>query len=86
MGTPGLNVDPLTIEEDATALMPASTNITMGNTGNFPARYTATVVYDEMDLLSADFNSGIPVDWTIVNNGTNNVTWTDTTNLYGQFL
>ncbi len=86
LGTPGFNVDPISITEDATATMPAMVGLTMGNTGDFPANYTAAVVYDEMDLFSADFNSGMPGDWTIVNNGTNTVTWTDTSNIFGQSI
>jgi hypothetical protein len=87
LGTPGFNVDPLSIEEDATAMMPiATTDITMGNTGDFPASFTASVVYEENDLFSADFNSGMPIDWIIVNNGTNDVSWTDTTNIFGKSI
>ena len=60
LGTPGFNVDPLTITENATPVMPAMVDMTMGNTGDFPATYTASVVYDETDLLTENFDAGIP--------------------------
>jgi hypothetical protein len=85
LGTPGFYVTPLSIEEDATASVPiVNTDLKMGNTGDFPSSFTANVVYDEIDMFSANFNSGMPVDWTIVNNGTNDVTWTDTTDIYNK--
>ena len=85
LGTPGFYVTPLSIEEDATASVPiVNTDLKMGNTGDFPSSFTANVVYDEIDIFSANFNSGMPVDWTIVNNGTNNVTWTDTASIWNQ--
>jgi hypothetical protein len=87
LGSPAFIIDPLSITEDATATMPViNVDMTMGNTGSFPASYTATVVYAESDLLSANFNSGMPVDWTVVNNGTNNVTWTDTASIYNKTI
>ncbi len=78
LGTPAFNVDPITITEDVIVGMPVSVDMTLGNTGNFPASYTANVVYDEVDLLTEDFDTGIPVDWTVVNNGNTTNTWIDT--------
>jgi len=86
LGAPAFNVDPLSIEEDASETIPVvNTDMTMGNTGDFPTSFTASVVYDEMELLSENFDAGIPVDWTIINNGNNNVTWTDTTSSYNNY-
>lgn len=83
LGTPGFNVDPLTIAENATPVMPAMVDMTMGNTGDFPTTYAASVIYNETDLLTENFDAGIPGTWTIVNNGNNSVTWADTTGKYG---
>ena len=75
LGTPGINVDPLTISEDVCEAMPASVDLTIGNSGDFPANYTATVVYNETELQNENFDGGIPATWGIVNNGNNAVTW-----------
>jgi hypothetical protein len=83
LGAPAFYADPLTITEDVYQPIPVSVDLTMGNSGGIPTTYTATVVYDEVDLLSEDFNSGMPVGWTVINNGNNAVTWTDTTDRSG---
>ena len=64
---------------------PASVDLTLGNTGNFPTSYSASVVYDETELMSENFDSGIPGTWTIINNGNNSVTWVDTTAAYNGY-
>jgi hypothetical protein len=85
LGAPAFYVNPLSITEDATTVMPASVDLTMGNSGSFPTGYSANVVYDEVDLYTEDFNSGLPGDWTVVNNGNNAVTWVDTTSSYNGY-
>jgi len=76
LGAPAFNVDPLSIEEDASEVMPANVNLTMGNTGDFPAAYTATVVYDEADLLFENFDGlSLPTGWSVVNGGTAGYDW-----------
>ena len=74
-GSPTFYADPLSITETVTPIMPASVNLTMGNSGGLPASYTASVVYDEVNLLFETFDTEIPGDWTVVNNGNNTVTW-----------
>ncbi len=87
MGTPVFTVDPLAIDEEVTGGMPmANVDLNMANSGDFPASFTATVVYDEMDLINENFNSGMPVDWTVVSRGTGDVTWTDTASIYNRTL
>jgi hypothetical protein len=83
LGAPAFYPDPLSITETATPVMPASADLTMGNSGNLPTTYAATVIYDETELFSENFDTGIPGTWTIVNNGNNTVTWADTTGPYG---
>ncbi len=80
---PVLAINPLSIEEDATILMPANVNLEIENTGGFAFSYTASVVYDEIDLLNENFDTGLPGDWTVINNGNNDVTWVDTTSYSG---
>lgn len=84
-GTPDFYVDPfaITLPLDPSAPI-VNLDMIMGNAGNFPASYTAHVVFDEVELLNANFNSGIPANWEIVNNGTNDVTWTDTSSIYNR--
>ena len=76
LGTPDFSVTPLTITEDATPVMPAMLDMTMGNAGTLPASYTANVVYDEVDLWNENFDvAGTPAGWTVVHNGSNAITW-----------
>lgn len=85
LGVPVLSISPLNIDEEVSAGMPvANVDLAVENTGNFPAGFTATVVYDEMDLINEKFNSGMPLDWTVVSRGTSEVTWTDTAQLYNR--
>ncbi len=83
LDSPTFYADPLSISETATPMMPAMADLTMGNSGGLPTTYTATVVYNESDLYTENFDTGIPVDWTVINNGNNSVTWADTTGKYG---
>ena len=75
LGSPVFYADPLLITEEVSANMPATVDLTMGNSGSLPTTYTATVVYNETELLNENFDAGIPVDWTVINNGNNSVTW-----------
>jgi len=83
LGSPLFYVDPLSITETATPLMPAATDLNMGNSGSLPTTYSASVVYNELDLEYEDFNAGTPAGWTIINNGNNAVTWVDTNSVSG---
>ena len=83
MGAPAFYANPLSITEDVTSVMPAVLDLTLGNSGGLPTTYTASVIYNEADLLTENFDAGIPGTWTIVNNGNNSVTWADTTGKYG---
>ncbi|MCB2221767.1 MAG: choice-of-anchor J domain-containing protein [Bacteroidetes bacterium] len=85
MAAPGFNVDPLSITEDASEVMPTSVEMNMGNTGGYPASYSASVIYNESDIFTENFDSGIPGTWTIVNNGNNSVTWVDTISSYNGY-
>jgi hypothetical protein len=77
-GDPVIAINPLTINEDLTPVMPANVDLSIENTGAFALTYNASVVYDETDLLNENFDTGLPGTWTVVNNGNNDVTWVDT--------
>lgn len=82
---PSVYVNPISITEQIDPLAPiVNVELALGNSGGFPAGYTANVIYDELELMAANFDSGIPSDWTIINNGSNNITWVDTTGISGQ--
>jgi len=85
LGTPAVNVSTSNLEGNTSPAMPvANLELLVGNTGSLPAGYNAAVIYDETDLFNADFNTGMPIDWTVVNNGTNTVTWTDTAQIWNK--
>ena len=75
IGAPGFTVTPLSIDEDVILGHTADVDMTLGNTGNFPVSYTASVVYDETVLLDENFDDGIPAEWSVVNNGTSDTVW-----------
>ncbi|MCB2222409.1 MAG: fibronectin type III domain-containing protein [Bacteroidetes bacterium] len=75
---PVVSVNPLTISEDVTPVMPANVDLSVENLGGFALAYNASVVYDEIDLLNENFDTGLSGSWTVVNNGSNDVTWVDT--------
>ena len=79
LGSPTFYADPLSITESVTPVIPATVDLTMGNSGGLPTTYTASVIYDETVLLNENFDAGIPGTWTIVNNGNNAVTWAENT-------
>ena len=85
LGAPVFSIDPLAIDEEVTGGTPTTNvDLNMENSGTFPAGFTASVVYDEMDLINEKFNSGMPVDWTVVSRGTSDVTWVDVPNIYNK--
>ncbi len=83
MGIPMIKIDPETIVETLTPTNQlANIDMVIGNPGNFPLNFTANVVNDEVLLINETFDTGMPADWTINNNGDNDSTWRMYTNLY----
>ncbi len=80
---PAISLNPMLINENATSVMPANLDLNVENTGGFVLNYTASVVYDEVDLINENFDSGLPGDWTVINNGNNSETWKNTTDFTG---
>ena len=84
-GLPDFYVNPVEINEQFDINNPiVNLDMIFGNAGGLPAGYTASVKFEEAELMNEDFNSGIPADWTIVHRGTTDVLWTDTASIYNR--
>ncbi len=80
---PAISVNPNPVLGEATPLMPANIDLEIENTGGFALNYAASVIYDEVELFYESFDAGLPMDWTVINNGNSDYTWMDTTAIEG---
>ncbi|NCA85195.1 MAG: T9SS type A sorting domain-containing protein [Clostridia bacterium] len=67
------NANPLSFDVEVEAGGSTSETLTISNNGDFPILYTANVtnyIDAVTTLVSEDFETGLPADWTVLNEGT----------------
>jgi hypothetical protein len=75
MEAPVVSTDPTAIDETIMEDVQKEVELSLLNSGGFPATYKVKVVYDEQDLLAENFDNGIPDTWTSIAQGTLDSTW-----------